>query len=87
MTEFRVFIYADGLVLPLVVPVSCGAENLTDRLQRIFAHDIVASRAEVWDGPSLVMRIDPAGIAGLVEQATATPEGPEQPDAEVPSVH
>lgn len=74
MAEFRVFIYADGLVLPLVVPVSCGTESLTDRLQRIFSHDLVATRAEVWDGSTLIMEIGPDGIASLVGDAdTAEP--------------
>lgn len=66
MTDFRIYVYADGLVLPLVVPVTCAAENLADRLRSLFAHDLVATRAEVWDGSTMIMRIDANGIAALV---------------------
>lgn len=83
MRDFRVFIYADGLVLPLVVPVSCTAHALDDRLRRIFAHDLVASRAEVWDGLMMILQIDAAAIAALVRLTENN-----SPDAlDWPSVH
>jgi hypothetical protein len=69
MPEFRVFIYASGLVLPVVVPVSCNTASLIDRLKEIFTHDLIATRADVWDGPRLIMRIDGGGIAGLIPPA------------------
>ena len=65
MNEFRVFIYADGLVLPLVLPLNCKHHSLADRLQQIFAHDLIATRAEIWDGSRMIMQIDAAGIAAL----------------------
>ncbi|MFN6980896.1 MAG: hypothetical protein ACK4NU_03120 [Brevundimonas sp.] len=72
MTDFRIYVYADGLVLPLVVPVTCASENLPDRLRSLFAHDLVATRAEVWDGSTMIMRIDAKGIAALVRQSEPT---------------
>lgn len=66
MQRFRVFIYADGLVLPLVVHLRCTEACLVDRLQRLFAYDLVATRADIWCGDRMIMQIAGAGIAALI---------------------
>ena len=66
LAQFRVLIYADGLALPLVIPLDCRARSLAVELPLMFSGSLVATHAEVWDGSRMLMHIDAAGVAAMV---------------------
>jgi hypothetical protein len=64
--DYRIFIYADGVVPRIVVPLNCEPAEIRTRLRAILAHDIVATRAEVRAGRRTMMTTGMAGIEALL---------------------
>jgi len=69
VTNYRVFIYAQGIVLPLVIPVRCDLKQISSRLGLIFVEDISVTRAEVWEHRRKIMTLNSADIATLMALA------------------
>jgi hypothetical protein len=71
MTAYRLFLYSDGLVLPVIIPLNCSRAEINDRLRRVFREDVASRRAEIWLGAVKIMDINPEAIGVLMRMAEA----------------
>ena len=78
VSDYRLFVYADGLVLPIIIHLNCTWPEIEHRLMRVFAEELVATRAEVWLGADKVMHMDAAAIAVIVDLANPASPPPQR---------
>lgn len=75
--NYRLVVYSDGLVLPIIIPLRCDRSSMIARLRAVFMTGVVAARAEVWVDRRRIMILDGPDMERL--RTSVSESGSSQP--------